>query len=96
MPMTRAMCIKCFSEKHGCWTDCGGCGFVPHGRDQLALSLVLSDHFIEPEEFPSIKRRFVELGEVPEISDDVMDYALASVKDAEGALKRQGLLSQGD
>lgn len=92
--MTRALCAKCFSDKHGCWTFCEQCGFTPHGEGQLALSLVLSDHFLGPEDFGHIQQRFQDFGELPDIGDDLLEYALKHVTEAREALTKQGLLDK--
>lgn len=90
--MTRALCLRCFAEKHGCWTDCERCGFIPHGEGQLALSLVVSDNFLSPDDLSYIRQRYEEFGEFPDIGDDLMEHAVAHVRGAEKQLISQGLL----
>ncbi len=43
--MTVAICFKCGSEKSDALTQCGSCSATPREEDDLALSLVLSQHF---------------------------------------------------
>jgi hypothetical protein len=42
--MTTSVCFKCGAEKFEALTACGGCGAIPRVEDELALSLVLSEH----------------------------------------------------
>ena len=42
--MTTAICFKCGSEKSAALLACSACGTTPRSHDELALSLVLTDH----------------------------------------------------
>lgn len=42
--MTAAICIKCGAEKFGALTRCQACNSTPRSENDVALSLVLSDH----------------------------------------------------
>lgn len=42
--MTYAICIRCGGEKFGAFTLCRSCGFVPATDDDIAKSLMVSDH----------------------------------------------------
>lgn len=42
--MTKSICFKCGAEKFGALTQCGSCHATPGDEDDLALSLVLSEH----------------------------------------------------
>lgn len=50
--MTAAICFNCGAEKVGVLTPCGSCNEMPIEEGDLALSLVLSEHF-------SLKERLV-------------------------------------
>ncbi|MCB0229609.1 MAG: hypothetical protein KDH90_10845, partial [Anaerolineae bacterium] len=40
-----AICFKCGSDKSGALLACAGCGTTPRSNGELALSLILTDHF---------------------------------------------------
>ncbi len=42
--MTKAICFNCGLEKAGALLACSGCGTTPRTNNELALSLVLTDH----------------------------------------------------
>ncbi|EEF26778.1 conserved hypothetical protein, partial [Ricinus communis] len=42
--MTKAICFYCGLEKSGALLACSGCGTIPRTSNELALSLVLTDH----------------------------------------------------
>ena len=42
--MTMAICIKCGEEKFGAWAPCQKCGFRPIEVEDMARSILLSDH----------------------------------------------------
>ena len=45
--MTVAICYKCGSIKHGAFNPCRECGALPREKDDLALSLALTDHYFD-------------------------------------------------
>lgn len=44
--MTAAVCLECGLMKAGAWNACPSCHYQPHGAEELAKSLILSDHWI--------------------------------------------------
>jgi len=50
--MTAAVCIHCGVMKVGAWTTCPECGYDPSGkgRDAEVKSLLLTDHYMTPQE----------------------------------------------
>jgi hypothetical protein len=42
--MTVAVCLRCAAIKHGAWTLCTRCGFLPEEGEDLAKSVMLTDH----------------------------------------------------
>ena len=42
--MSTAICFKCGSDKSGALLTCSACGTTPRAHNELALSLVLTDH----------------------------------------------------
>lgn len=45
--MTVAVCYKCGGMKQGAFVPCTACGHRPSDRDSLALSLALTDHYLD-------------------------------------------------
>ena len=46
--MTVAVCYKCGTLKAGAFNPCRQCGSHPREKDDLALSLLLTDHYFDP------------------------------------------------
>lgn len=44
--MTMAVCIRCGADKFGAWTPCTACDFTPESDEEMAKSVILSDHHI--------------------------------------------------
>lgn len=47
--MTHAVCIRCGTEKFGAWTPCPQCRFTPETDEDMAKSVILTDHHINHE-----------------------------------------------
>ena len=52
--MTQAICIFCGSRKFGAFSVCDNCATQPNDEDQLAKSMLLTDHFYSLEELDEI------------------------------------------
>ena len=52
--MTQAICIFCGSRKFGAFSVCDNCAAQPNDEDQLAKSMLLTDHFYSLEELDEI------------------------------------------
>jgi hypothetical protein len=52
--MTQAVCIFCGSRKFGAFSVCDNCATEPNDEDQLAKSMLLTDHFYSLEELDEI------------------------------------------
>lgn len=52
--MTQAICIFCGARKFGAFSVCDNCATQPNGEDQLAKSMLLTDHFYSLEELDEI------------------------------------------
>lgn len=48
--MTVAVCTNCGHFKHGAFKPCPACGTLPVEKDELALALVLTDHYFSNDE----------------------------------------------
>ena len=45
--MTLAVCFKCGSQKVGAFCPCPDCGQEPKTEDELAVSMVMTDHYFD-------------------------------------------------
>lgn len=66
--MTLAICKNCGKEKWGAFNECDRCGFVPNNEDELAESLILSDHYFDKETLNNISLAF-QSGKPPKIDE---------------------------
>jgi hypothetical protein len=55
--MTIAVCFKCGSNKFGSLCSCDNCLAVPKSKDEIARSLVMSDHFFDEMTLNEIGKR---------------------------------------
>ncbi len=55
--MTVAVCIRCGARKHGAWTSCPACGFLPEDEVDLAKSVQLTDHYLGQSDLDGIGER---------------------------------------
>jgi hypothetical protein len=53
--MTIAICTTCGEFKHGAFKPCPACGVVPVEKDELALSMALTDHYLSNEELEELR-----------------------------------------
>src|SRR5262245_17248867 len=44
--MSVAVCLECGRMKAGAWTSCPHCNYQPHGEEELAKSLMVSDQLV--------------------------------------------------
>ena len=74
--MTVAICIKCGAFKFGAFSPCEKCGAIPESEDDLALSMLMSDHFRNREELEKIGQSIADGKELrldPETREEVID-----------------------
>lgn len=93
--MTRAICIRCGNEKHGCWTPCPRCGHQPFGTSEVAWSLVLSDHTMTDEGLAEIGEFISENKRLPSFGEEVeaaFRRCEETVRGAARGLVKKGLL----
>ncbi len=75
--MTKAVCIYCGEFKHGAWTPCEQCGKQPGDIEDLARSIVASDHHFPPKDLNALKEAFASCPnwyEHPKVSALIEDY----------------------
>jgi hypothetical protein len=77
--MTRAICIRCGTEKVGALTPCAGCGFDPESLEDRARSVVLSDHHLSPADMESAAAE-IRAGSTPDLPEDLVAGYLESLK----------------
>ncbi|MBK8816496.1 MAG: hypothetical protein IPN42_13800 [Methylococcaceae bacterium] len=66
--MTIAICKSCGKEKWGAFNECDNCGFIPNTEDELAESLILSDHYFDKVTLSNISLAF-QTGKPPKIDE---------------------------
>jgi hypothetical protein len=54
--MTVAICISCGERKFGAFVGCKGCGFRPTSEEELAKSMMVTDHYFSTEQLDEIAR----------------------------------------
>ena len=84
--------MKCGADKYGSWTVCNDCGRTPHGEWELAASLILSDHYLTPEDFVGVKQHFHKFDRPPKIEDAWVNEVLETINKSRRSLQRRGLL----
>ena len=93
--MTRAICMRCGNEKHGCWTPCHKCLHRPFGISEVAWSLVLSDHTMTNEGLAEIGAFISENKRLPSFTEEVeaaFRQCEETVKGSARGLVKKGLL----
>ena len=48
--MTKAVCLHCGAEKFGAFVPCRECDFLPGSSDEQARALLLTSHYLTPEQ----------------------------------------------
>jgi hypothetical protein len=85
--MTVAVCLKCGAFKHGAWTPCPACQFLPNDDESLTRHMLASDHHHDPEGLKAISER-VKAGQPVEVPEDVLKAAWVSKADFEKGQRR--------
>jgi hypothetical protein len=75
--MTLAICWQCGARKVGALAACAACGALPVAASDKAKSLLLSDHYREPDELAKAGEQIAGGGSVP--FDDAQVEQLAGV-----------------
>jgi hypothetical protein len=77
--MTVAICLRCGARKHGAWTRCPDCGFLPEDDEDLARSILVSDHVLDGTGLDDVSRRIQE-GQPVGFDPDEVDAIVAEVR----------------
>lgn len=54
--MTIAVCFNCGEFKHGAFKPCPICGALPSNKDELSLSMALTDHYFNNDGLEEIRK----------------------------------------
>jgi hypothetical protein len=69
--VTLAICLRCGYPKVGAWTICQRCHFQPQTKDDLAKSVLLSDHYRDADSLENITKLIESGGSVPFDQNDI-------------------------
>jgi hypothetical protein len=69
--VTIAVCFKCGNFKKGAFNPCGKCNALPKCERELALSIVMTDHYFSQLKLEHLSE-CVRHGGKPELSADVL------------------------
>lgn len=94
--MTVAICVKCGARKHGTWTPCQACGHTPFGEEEVAWSLILSDHNLSAGQLQEAAQLVATTGRMPRIDPDFWNSEVASVRAKARSLAKMGLMPAPD
>ena len=87
--MTIAICIKCGSKKFGAFNSCDTCKYRPTAPDDLAKSMVFTDHYFGDDQLGEIGIKIAS-GEIIELDDQILGDAMKAVEST-GAMRMMGL-----
>lgn len=89
--MTIAVCVRCGEIKLGAITSCPGCRHVPLDDDDFVYSIVLSDHYFNPETLNQISASMKNGGPRPSLTPDqeaAIRKRLLAERDANPRMKK--------
>ncbi|MGC4043682.1 MAG: hypothetical protein QM758_07730 [Armatimonas sp.] len=75
--MTVAVCLNCGEFKHGAFTVCPHCGYVPEDDESLTKHLIVTDHYFDRQKLEGISAR-VKAGEPLEFAPETLQAAWVS------------------
>ncbi len=78
--MTIAICVKCGEFKFGAFAPCPKCLALPKSEDEHALSLMLTDHFLDQ---PTLETMGVEIkrGNPPSLDPETREELIQELRD---------------
>lgn len=85
--MTVAVCLKCGAFKHGAWTPCVACKYVPDDDESLTRHLLVTDHYLKQEQLQDVAQR-VKRGEPVDFPPEVLKAAWVSKAEMERGQRR--------
>jgi hypothetical protein len=77
--MTIAVCFRCGTLKFGAFCPCPDCTATPETEDDLALSMVMTDHYFAR---PTLEQMGVHIkeGKPPHLHEQTREQVLASLR----------------
>jgi hypothetical protein len=78
--LTIAVCIKCGKTKFGAFSNCERCGQSPASAKELAVSLLLSDHYYPIKELKEIGIEIAKTGCLPVFSERRQTEIMSTMK----------------
>ena len=77
--MTIAACVRCGALKNGAITTCSHCGGAPVSDHEIAMSMGLTDHYMDVSKLQQIGKTIAS-GSMINLPDKFMDQMLAEVR----------------
>jgi hypothetical protein len=84
--VTIAVCYKCGAIKHGAFCPCSRCAAVPQSEDDLALSMVMTDHYFDRLTLERMGAS-VRQGRLPHLDLDIREQLVTALRGS-GLLKK--------
>ena len=85
--MTVAVCLRCGEFKHGAWTPCPKCRYMPQDDESLTRHLIVTDHFMTREQLEEVSAR-VKAGGTIEFPPELLEKARVRKADVDRAARR--------
>lgn len=79
--MTVAICFKCGNFKKGAFNPCEKCNALPKSEEELALSIVITDHYFNQLNLEQLSV-CIKNGGKPELSADVLRDWVEQIRDS--------------
>lgn len=80
--MTVAVCLRCGELKHGAWTTCPQCGYIPDDDESFTKHLLVTDHYYSVEQLKELAAR-VKAGETIEFDAETLKEAWVKKADVD-------------
>jgi hypothetical protein len=87
--VTIAVCLRCGEFKHGAFTTCSKCDYLPDDDESLTKHLLVSDHFHTEETLKAIAAR-IKSGEPVTFDPESLQAAWVSKAALDRDMKRLG------
>lgn len=78
--MTQAICFSCGATKFGAFTPCSACATQPETEDQIAASLLLTDHFMDAATLAENSERIRASGQKAAVPPEMREELLQAVR----------------
>src|SRR5262249_33119279 len=78
LTMTVAVCLKCGAMKHGAWTSCPKCNYLPNDPDDKARHVITSDHHFSQADLEKISAG-IQSGQPPQFNQKQVNEIASSI-----------------